>query len=169
VIYRQFDIHVGRCDGCGRTVQGRDGLQTSAACGAAASQLGPNVHAAFTILNKQLGLSHGKSVKLLSTLFEELSLARATSIRSIRRTARRCQPAYQILRQELRGASEVAPDETGWRVGGRNAWLHAFVSSRSTCYVIDPTRGCKPAKQLLGLDWPGTLVQDAWSVYDCFS
>lgn len=169
VIYRQFDIHVGRCDGCGRTVQGRHRLQTSAACGAAASQLGPNVHAAFTILNKQLGLSHSKSVKLLSTLFEELSLARATSVRSIQRTARRCQPAYQQLRQELRGASEVAPDETGWRVGGRNAWLHAFVSSRSTCYVIDPTRGRKPAKQLLGLDWPGTLVHDGWSVYDCFS
>jgi hypothetical protein len=66
VIYRQFDIHVGRCDGCGRAVQGRHPLQTSAACGAAASQLGPNVHAAFTILNKQLGLSHGKSVRLLT-------------------------------------------------------------------------------------------------------
>jgi transposase len=169
VIYRQFDIHVGRCDGCGRAVQGRHALQTSAACGAAASQLGPNVHAAFTILNKQLGLSHGKSVKLLTMLFEKFSLARATSVRSIRRTGERCQAAYQQLRRNLRGASEVAPDETGWRVAGRNAWLHAFVSSRSTCYVIDPTRGRRPAEQLLGLDWQGTLVHDGWSVYDRFT
>ena len=122
----------------------------------------------MTILNKQLGLAHGKSVKLLTTLFEGLSLARAASVRSIQRTARRCQPAYQQLRQELRGASEGAPDETSWRVAGRNAWLHACVSSRSTCYVIDPTRGPKPAEELLGSGWSGTLVHDGWSVYDQF-
>jgi transposase len=69
----------------------------------------------------------------------------------------------------LRGASEVAPDETGWRVGGRTAWLHAFVSKQETCYVIGPTRSHKPAEQLLGLEWPGTLVHDGWSVYDRFT
>lgn len=168
VIYRQFEIHVGKCEGCGRPVEGRHELQTSAARGAAASQLGPNVHAALAVLNKKLGLSHGKSVKLLSLLFTPLCIARAASIRSIHRTARRCQPAYQQLRQELRSAPEVAPDETGWRVAGRNAWLHAFVSSRSTCYVIDPTRGLRPAEELLGHDWPGTLVHDGWSIYDQF-
>jgi hypothetical protein len=35
-------------------------LQTSNAVGAAASQLGPDAHAAMVILNKDLGLSHGK-------------------------------------------------------------------------------------------------------------
>ena len=61
VVYRRFTIHAGRCDGCGRTVEGRHDLQTSTASGAAASQLGPHVHAALTILNKQLGLSHGRA------------------------------------------------------------------------------------------------------------
>jgi transposase len=144
-------------------------LQTSSARGAAASQLGPNVHALLALLNKELGLSHGKSVKLLRTLFPELHLARATSVRSTLRTAGRCAPAYERLRIDLRGASEVAPDETGWRVGGRLAWLHAFVSRGETCYVIDPTRSHTPAEQLLGLAWSGTLVHDGWSVYDRFT
>jgi transposase len=169
VIYRRFDVHVGACDDCGQAVEGRHALQTSSARGAAASQLGPNVHALLALLNKELGLSHGKSVKLLTTLFPELSVARATSVRSIERTAQRCQGAYQQIRQDVRGASEVAPDETGWRVGGRSAWLHVFVSRRATCYVIDPTRSHEPAERLLGLDWPGTLVHDGWSVYDCFT
>jgi transposase len=169
VIYRRFDVQVGRCDGCGRRVAGRHALQTSAARGAAASQLGPQVHALLTLLNKELGLSHGKSVQLLRTLFPELHLARATSVRSTLRTAGRCAPAYEQLRREVRGAAEVAPDETGWRVGGRSAWLHAFVSPRATCYVIDPTRSHAPAEQLLGLDWSGTLVHDGWSVYDRFT
>jgi transposase len=169
VVYRRFEVHVGTCADCGRTIAGRHALQTSSARGAAASQLGPRVHALLAILNKELGLSHGKSVKLLRTLFPELYLARATSVRSMLRTSERCAPAYEQLRIDLRGAVEVAPDETGWRVGGRLAWLHAFVSGRTTCYVIDPTRSHTPAEQLLGLDWSGTLVHDGWSVYDRFT
>ena len=169
VIYRRFDVQVGTCDHCGQTVEGRHALQTNSARGAAASQLGPQVHALLALLNKELGLSHGKSVKLLRTLFPELHLARATSVRSTLRTAERCVSAYEQLRSDLKGASEVAPDETGWRVGGRPAWLHAFVSRRETCYVIDPTRSHAPAEQLLGLDWSGTLVHDGWSVYDRFT
>jgi transposase len=169
VIYRRFDVHVGVCEQCGHAVQGRHRLQTSTARGAAASQLGANVHAALAIVNKQLGLSHGKSVKLLGMLFEELTIARGTSARSIARTAERCQPAYEQLRKDIRGSPQVVPDETGWRVGGRTAWLHAFVGRRETCYVIDPTRSGEPAERLLGRDWSGTLVHDGWSVYDRFT
>jgi transposase len=169
VIYRRFDVHVGRCDDCRRTVQGRHDLQTSTARGAAGSQLGPNVHALLAILNKQLGLSHGKSVKLLGTMFEELQLARATSARSCHRTAQRVKPAYEQIGQIVRGESEVAPDETGWRVAGSLAWLHVLASSQATYYDIDPTRSHEPAERLLGLDWSGTLVHDGWSVYDRFN
>jgi transposase len=168
VIYRRFDVHRGKCSRCRRTVQGRHALQTSTAGGAAGSQLGPNVHALLAILNKQLGLSHGKSVKLLHTMFDELRLARATSVRSIERTAQRAQPVYQQIGQQVRGAREVAPDETGWRVAGHAAWLHVFVSPRATYYTIDPTRSRQPARRLLGPDWSGTLVHDGWSVYDRF-
>jgi transposase len=61
VIFRQFDVHFGMCDHCHRPVAGRHALQTSSACGAAASQFGPNVHSALAILNKQLGLSERTS------------------------------------------------------------------------------------------------------------
>jgi len=169
VIYRRFDVHVGTCRQCKRAVAGRHALMTSTARGAAASQLGPQVHALLAILNKELGLSHGKSVKLLATLFPELRVARATSVRSTLRTAERCAPAYERLRIGLRGAREVAPDETGWRVAGRLAWLHAFVSPRETCYEIDPARSHEPAERLLGLDFSGTLVHDGWSVYNRFT
>src|SRR5690606_13160684 len=169
VVYRRFDVHVGACQQCGRRVEGRHPLQTSRARGAAGSQLGPNIHALLVILNKELGLSHGKSVRLLATLFPELSVARAASVRSIERTDRPRQDAYQQIRRDGRSAPEVAPDETGWRVGGRLAWLHAFASRRTTCYAIDPTRSQEPAARVLGLDWSGTLVHDGWSVYDHFT
>jgi hypothetical protein len=61
------------------------------------------------------------------------------------------------------------PDETGWRVGGHNAWLHVFVGERATCYEIDTGRGRDVAERLLGSDWSGLLVHDGWSPYDGFT
>lgn len=169
VIYRRFDIQHGLCRTCGRAIAGRHSLMTSPASGAAASQFGPHVHALLAMMNKECGLSHGKCVKLLATAFEGLQVSRGASARSMARTARRCQGAYGEIGREVRSSRQVTPDETGWRVGGRNAWLHDFVSPRSTYYVIDPTRSGRPAEHLLGRDWRGTLVHDGWSVYDRFT
>lgn len=165
-IHRQFDIHVGSCQGCGSRVQGRHELQTSDAVGAAASQLGPDAHAAFVILNKDLGLSHGKCARVFDTLFG-IPIARATSARSILRSARLAKPAYEQVRLDIRGSPYVVPDETGWRVGGRSAWLHGFVTENATYYEIGNRSG-EIAEGLLGLDWSGTLIHDGWSVYDNF-
>lgn len=166
-IYRQFDIHVGQCEGCGQRVQGRHELQTSDALGAAASQLGPNAHAAAVVLNKELGLSHGKCSRVFQTMFG-IPIARATTARSIMRTARLATPAVEQLRLEVRGSPFVVPDETGWRVGGSNAWLHTFVTPAGTYYEIGD-RSRDIAESLLGIDWSGTLIHDGWSVYDRFT
>jgi hypothetical protein len=121
----------------------------------------------MSVLNKRLGLSHGK----VSWMFEKvfgLKIDRSTSARSGIRTAKRCAAAYEQIRADVRAAEEVTPDETGWRVGGGKAWLHAFATARTTCYEIDPTRSGDVAERLLGLDWSGRLVHDGWSVYDRF-
>jgi len=165
-IYRQFEIHVGQCADCGGRVQGRHELQTSEAVGAAASQLGSDAHAALVIFNKDMGLSHGKCARVLGTLFG-IPIARATSARSNLRTARLAEPAAAQLREEIRGSPMVVADETGWRVGGRNAWLHGFVTPTATCYEIGDRSGAI-AEALLGRDWSGTLVHDGWIAYDRF-
>jgi transposase len=118
-------------------------------------------------LNKRLGLSHGKIRQLFAELFG-VQISRATSARSCHRTARRCQAAAEQVKRDVRGSPQVTPDETGWRVGGGKAWLHAFAAPQATCYVIDPTRSGQPAEDLLGRDWSGHLVHDGWSVYDRF-
>jgi transposase len=165
-IQREFTIHFGHCRNCGRRVQGRHPLQTSDAVGAAGSQLGPDAQASFVLLNKGLGLSHGKCRRLFRDLFG-IVIARATSIRSLLRTAVRVEPAYQQLRLAVRNSDQVVPDETGWRVAGLSAWLHAFVTPTATCYEIGDRSG-DVAERLLGRDWSGTLIHDGWSVYDGF-
>ena len=75
---------------------------------------------------------------------------------------------YEAIRRAARDSPVVVPDETGWHVGGRSAWLHAFAGPGVTCYVIDPTRSGRPAAELLGDDYSGVLIHDGWSVYDNF-
>jgi transposase len=166
-IHRQFDIHLGECRDCGKTVQPRHELQTSNAIGAAASQLGPRAHAAIAVLNKQLGLSYGKIAKVFGELFG-VHFSRAAGARSTARLARRGEPNYEAIRQDVRGSPKVVPDETGWRVAGRNAWLHVFVGERAACYEIGDRSG-DIAERLLGRDWSGTMIHDGWSVYDRFT
>jgi transposase len=167
-VRRRFVVHRGCCLDCGAPVEGRHPLQTSTATGAAREQLGAQAHALMSVLNKQMGLSHGKVAWLFEKVFH-VKINRSTSVRSIERTGHRCEPAYEQIRREVRAAKQVTPDETGWRVGGEKAWLHAFATPRATCYDIDPTRSIAPAQRLLGLDWSGWLVHDGWSVYNQFT
>jgi len=166
-LVRRFQVHVGQCRSCGTRVQGRHPLQTSDALGAAASQIGPAAQAAVVLLNKDLGLSHGKVVRCLDTLFG-IDLTRGASAQIVLRAAERCRPRYETIRQAARDSPTIVPDETGWRVGGRLAWLHVFVGPSATCYAIDPSRSGRIAEDLLGIDYSGVLIHDGWSPYDAF-
>lgn len=164
-LQRQFNIQIGQCQGCSKSVQGRHPLQTSNAVGAAAAQLGPDAHAAMTILNKDLGLSHGKVARVFRQLFG-IRVARATSARSLQRTAHRCVPTARQIRAAIRASPWLVPDETGWRVSARNAWLHVVVGPRATWYGIADNRSHHPLANLLTPGWAGVLVHDGWAPYD---
>lgn len=167
VVQRKFVVHVGQCRACGQRVQGRHPLQTSDALGAAAVQLGAKTHALIAWLNKRLGLSHGKVQEFFQRLFA-LRLGRATSCRSMLRTAHLAEPAVVEIRQQIRGSPYLVPDETGWRIGGRLAWLHVAVGESETVVQVERGRGHEPLANLVGLDYAGRLIHDGWAVYDKF-
>jgi transposase len=143
-------------------------LQTSDALGAAASQLGPDAQAAVVELNKQAGLPHGKVSRALGILFG-ISLTPGGSVHTVLRAARRCEPVYAAICQAVGQADRIVLDETGWHVGGHNAWLHTLVGPEATAYVIDPTRSGVVAERILGPDYAGVMIHDGWSPYNTFA
>jgi transposase len=167
-VLRRFCVHVGHCRQCGQRVQGRHPLQTSDALGAAASQLGPDAQAAAAVLNKHAGLSHGKVAACFRMLFG-IDVTRGASAQVVLRAATRLGPADAEVRADLAASRRVAADETGWRVGGHPAWLHAWVGDRATGYAIDPKRSAAALERLLGGDWDGVLVHDGFASYDRFA
>ena len=132
--------------------------------GAAASQIGPDAQASVVLLNKILGLSHIKLAAAFRALFG-IALTRGASAQIVLRAADRLGPAYREVRQEIKSTPCLTPDETGWRVAGRPAWLHAWVTERATGYAIDPHRKADVLERLIGIDWSGRMVHDgfAWT------
>lgn len=168
-IWRQFNIAIGTCEDCGQRIQGRHALQTSDALGAAAVQLGPDAQAGIVLLNKILGLSYGKIADLYRDLLG-IQVSRGAAAQVVLRAARRCedQRLDSQIEDALRHSKSCVVDETGWRIGGRPAWLHVLVGEKATCYKIEPRRSADVAASVLGWDYSGTLIHDGLSAYGRF-
>ena len=119
------------------------------------------------LLNKDAGLSYGKIAAFFSTLFG-IRVTRGACAQIVLRAGRRLRPAYAEIQQHLHESKCITPDETGWRLGGHPAWLHAWVGDDVTCYVISPKRSADALQAVIGLDWDGTLVHDGFASYNRF-
>jgi transposase len=84
------------------------------------------------------------------------------------RAARRCQGNYQAIVKRVQGSPWIVPDETGWRIGGQGAWLHAAVSEDAVAYLIARQRGFEASARLIGADYAGKLIHDGYASYDRF-
>jgi transposase len=167
VLNRCFEVQRGRCRSCGAAVRGRHPDQTSSATGAAGCHLGPRAVAHAVVLNKECGLSATKIARLFGLL--GIAITPGGIVGLLHRAARAALPTYHALVAGVRNSAVVSPDETGWRVGGRGAWLWAFVGEGVTVYLIAPGRGFAQAAVVLGGDYAGVLVRDGWAPYRRFA
>lgn len=167
-IHREFTIHCGHCDKCGKKIRGRHPQQTSDATGAAQSQLGPDAQAAIIDLNKRAGMSFGKIADTFTRAFG-ISLTRGACAQIVLRAANLLLPAYEMIKERLILSYHITPDETGWRIGGHPAWLHGWVGDNGvTLYAIDPQRSADALQNIIGLNWSGSMTHDGFSSYDRF-
>jgi transposase len=165
---RKFRIHKGTCRCCSRRVRGRHPKQTSDAVGAAASQVGPDAQATITYLNKHSGMSYGKIADLFDRTYG-IHLTRSACAQAVLRAGQRLRPAYEEIKQHIRDAKHVTPDESGWRLGGKPVWVHAWVADDGfTLYAIDPHRSANALEQVIGINWSGNMTHDGASTYDRF-
>lgn len=139
----RFRVGVGRCRGCHRRVQGRHPEQTSDALGAAASQVGPRAMAWGTWLHYELGLSFGKCSSLLGRLGINVTAGAICSSSASTSTA--LVPTHNAIKAHVANSPAVTMDETGWRIGGKGAWLWVATTGDATLYFVDRGRDFKAA------------------------
>lgn len=158
-IIRRFDVEVGTCACCGRQAQGRHPLQTSDSLRVGEVQIGPEALSMAAVLNKELGLSHERTARVLE-LGYGLKWSRSGVCRALARLGNLAAPTYQQMQSALRQSPVVWLDDTGWRVAARAQNLRVLLSQEVTVYVIEPRRGYAEAAAILGEDYAGFLVHD---------
>lgn len=158
-IVRRFDVEVGTCACCGRQAQGRHPLQTSDSLRVGEVQVGPEALSMAAVLNKELGLSHERTARVLE-LGYGLKWSRSGVCRALERLGNLAAPTYQQLQSALRQSPVVGLDDTGWRVAARPQNLRVLLGEQVTVYVIEPHRGYAEAAAILGEDYAGFLLHD---------
>jgi transposase len=164
-VITRFRVPVARCPACFRRVQGRHPEPTTDALGAAAVQFGPRLLGFAADLKHRVGTPFRKCAAVLATL-TGLVVSAAALVRGRQRLARRAGPSYAALIEAARQSAVQHVDETGWKIGGRSAWLGVFADAHATLYRIRHSRGHEVVVGVLGEDYDGVLVSDCFLAYD---
>ena len=159
-VFRRFRYW---CPCCGKLVQA-----PPAAGEIPRARIGPMAIAWSVMLKQRLGLPFAKTSRLLQDLCG-LRVTPGALAQAAQRVARMLAAETSFLRSAVRASPAVNVDETGWRVGGRNHWLWAFVTPRHTLYRIAPSRAGRIAAAELGQDFGGVVVADFFGAYNKLS
>lgn len=156
--------YCGECARCGE-VRSTHPLQVSTATGAAGTHLGPNALGLALELTQQHGVPRRKTCDILARSFG-LSITPGGLVQAAHRMAKKVQRAYEAIVAGVRCAPAVYADETSWWVGGPKWWLWVFAHAGGTLYCVRPSRGRDVIHDIVGADFPGTLVSDCLNIYD---
>jgi len=151
--------HYGYCKNCHKVFspKGNDELLNS--------YIGPNAKALAVYLKYEIKVSD----RNIQELFEKMLglKIKASSITGFRNQLRRAGTViYEKLLNNLRKSPVINADETGWNLDGKNCWLWNFSTPKISFTHIDPSRGQKVVRNILGEQYNGTLVSDFLSAYD---
>ena len=164
----QYNVPVVICPKCGKKVRGEHPDLQAGQWGATAHRIGPRLAATIHTIRHEVAVSERKLPKLLQLLLG-LKLTQGSLNQAATRLAGDGSPlANHVLEleQQLRQAKYVHHDDTGWRVGGEQAWVSAYRSADVALFKVNPRHTAAELQAVLQDDFQGTLVCVRYSVYD---
>lgn len=155
-----------RCQKCGKRVRGTAPGLAPDQTGATAHRVGPSVMAAAHALHYGTGIPVRKVPAVLLELTGISITQGALTQDALRRAEEQVQRQYQQLRQSVPEAPVVHTDDTGWRVGGRPAFLMGFDTDQATVYQIRDQHRNEEVREVIGDGYGGVLVSDRGKSYE---
>jgi transposase len=152
-------LHRLRCPVCAA------GTRAELPAGVPRSSFGPRLQAAVATLVVRNRVSRRDTTELARELFGvELSIGSVDAI--IQRAGEALAGPHTRLEQEIRSATVVNIDETGWKTAGRNRTLWGALTARTAVFRIAAGRHGFEARTLLGERFAGIVCSDRWRGYD---
>lgn len=128
-------------------------------------QIGPVTRAVATHLRYDLQIPYRKTRHILQDLFG-MPLVPASAMAFDRKVTRRGRPLYEELRVKLQNSPVAYADETSWREDGHGHFVWYGGHPHLAFFQITDNRSSNSALSLLGEDFDGTLVTDAYAAYN---
>jgi transposase len=161
-----YCVWICRCVRCGRQVRGQHPAVSPDQYGATAHRLGPRVMAAAHVLHYSVGIPVRKVPAVLQALTGVQLTQGALTQDALRRAHDIVGTTYEGLRAAVPAAPVVHTDDTGWRVGGKPAFLMAFETDMATVYQIRPRHRHEEVQEVIPGDYDGVMVTDRGRSYD---
>jgi transposase len=128
------------------------------------ARLGVNLLALIATLREQ-GRWRFETIQWYLETFHGLDLSVGALVGAVQQVAHQGQTAVERIQAQVRGASVVHADETGWRENGRNQDIWSF-STPTACFFQYGRRTKEMVDAALGPSFAGVLVTDFYAAYN---
>lgn len=156
----EYRRHRLTCRRCGRAARG------PLPAGVPRGAVGPRLQAWVGLLSGAYRLSKRQVRRLFADLLG-VSISTGSVAKLQRQAASVLTGPAAEIREAVRQAEAVHVDETGWRQGGKKAWLWVGVAADATAFVVHRSRGRDALETLLGAE-PGrdrVVISDRFPTY----
>lgn len=129
-------------------------------------RLGPRSLALAHLLHYGIGLPVRQVPRVLRLLTGLTVTQSGLTQDALRRAAGAVGTAYTALREGVAAAPAVHTDDTGWRVGGENAWFMVFETADASVYQVRRRHRNEEVREVIPGDYTGVLITDRGKSYD---
>ena len=129
------------------------------------SYVGPNALIQALLLKYHHHLPYN-SIRELFQSFAGLNITEGALAQALQRISQWLNVERKAILKAIRSSRCAHMDETGWYIDGRNSWLWELVNKKLAYYHIDPSRGAKVAREMLGNNFRGILISDFYAAYN---
>jgi transposase len=159
VTVTEHRLHRLRCQACAAETR------AELPVGVPRSAFGPRLQAAVATVAVRNRVSRRDTTELARELFG-VELATGSVDAIIQRAGEALAGPHTQLEQQIRSASVVNIDETGWKTAGGNRTLWGALTGATAVFRIAAGRHAFEARTLLGERFAGIVCSDRWRGYD---
>jgi len=156
-VVTEYQLHRLVCPRCGTSTC------ATLPAGVPRGHQGPRLQATLAVLTGAYRLSKDQAQTLCADLFS-VPICSGTICQLEQQTTAALAPVVEDLRQHIK-TKHANLDETGWRQGGKRAWLWVAVTALVTVFHIARSRGGAVARGLLGPGLHWVVTSDRFSAY----
>ena len=164
----EYHVPIMACPQCHHAVRGEHPALSADQVGATAHRLGPVLHATLQTLHHELGLPVRRIGRVMN-LLGGVQVTQSAITQAARRLAADGRPLaahVEALQAHVQQAPFVHHDDTGWRIGTRNAWVGVFRSADTVLFRANLRHTNVELRDGLGENFAGILISDRFATYD---